>query len=183
MTGYPSIDKPWLKYYSQEAINSSLPECTLYDYAWEKNKNRLTDIVLEYYGTRITYDYFFKQIRQAADAFSSAGIQSGDVVTIMSLCTPETIISIYALNYIGAVANMVYITLSEKEIINTLEKTHSRMLIILDISLSQITSIQTAIKCPIMVIGVSDSLPIHLKLVYKLKIGQISIIFYHGRVF
>ena len=25
-TGYPSIDKPWLKYYSQEAINAPLPE-------------------------------------------------------------------------------------------------------------------------------------------------------------
>ncbi len=26
MTGYPSIDKHWLKYYSEEAINVSLPE-------------------------------------------------------------------------------------------------------------------------------------------------------------
>lgn len=26
MTGYPSIDKPWLKYYSEEAINAPLPE-------------------------------------------------------------------------------------------------------------------------------------------------------------
>ena len=25
MTGYPSIDKPWLKYYSEEAINTPLP--------------------------------------------------------------------------------------------------------------------------------------------------------------
>ena len=26
MTGYPSIDKPWLKYSSEEAINAPLPE-------------------------------------------------------------------------------------------------------------------------------------------------------------
>ena len=32
MTGYPSIDKPWLKYYSQEAINAKLPACTMYEY-------------------------------------------------------------------------------------------------------------------------------------------------------
>lgn len=25
MTGYPSIDKPWLKYYSSEAISGELP--------------------------------------------------------------------------------------------------------------------------------------------------------------
>ena len=30
-TGYPSIDKPWLKYYSDEAINAILPECSIYD--------------------------------------------------------------------------------------------------------------------------------------------------------
>ena len=32
LTGYPSIDKPWLKYYSEEAINAPLPECTIYEY-------------------------------------------------------------------------------------------------------------------------------------------------------
>ena len=32
LTGYPSIDKPWLKYYSDEAITAPLPECTMYEY-------------------------------------------------------------------------------------------------------------------------------------------------------
>lgn len=31
-TGYPSIDKPWLKYYSQEIIDAPLPECTIYEH-------------------------------------------------------------------------------------------------------------------------------------------------------
>lgn len=38
-TGYPSIDKPWLKYYSEEAINAPLPECTIYEYLYENNKD------------------------------------------------------------------------------------------------------------------------------------------------
>ena len=25
LTGYPSIDKPWLKYYSKEAIEAEMP--------------------------------------------------------------------------------------------------------------------------------------------------------------
>ncbi len=32
MTGYPSIDKPWLKYYTDEARNAPLPEGSMYDY-------------------------------------------------------------------------------------------------------------------------------------------------------
>ena len=42
LTGYPSIDKPRLKYYSEEAINAPLPECTIYEYLWNSNKEHLT---------------------------------------------------------------------------------------------------------------------------------------------
>lgn len=31
LTGYPSIDKPWLKYYSQDEINTPIPEKTVYE--------------------------------------------------------------------------------------------------------------------------------------------------------
>lgn len=39
LTGYPSIDKPWLKYYSEEAKDAPLPECTIYEYLVENNKD------------------------------------------------------------------------------------------------------------------------------------------------
>ncbi len=32
LTGYASIDKPWLKYYTEDAINAPLPECTIFEY-------------------------------------------------------------------------------------------------------------------------------------------------------
>lgn len=43
MTGYPSIDRPWLKYYSDEAINVEIPHMTAYDYICLCNKNRLNE--------------------------------------------------------------------------------------------------------------------------------------------
>ena len=55
LTGYPSIDKPWLKYYSEEALNTPLPECTVYELLWEKNKDHLDDIALMYFGKKISY--------------------------------------------------------------------------------------------------------------------------------
>ena len=36
LTGYPSIDKPWLKYYSEEAIHSAVPECSAYQRVLEQ---------------------------------------------------------------------------------------------------------------------------------------------------
>ena len=38
ITGYPSIDMPWLKYYSEEVRNAKLPEDTIYGYIKSKNK-------------------------------------------------------------------------------------------------------------------------------------------------
>ena len=40
MTGYPSIDKPWLKYYSDEAKNRSLPQETMYHRLIRANKGK-----------------------------------------------------------------------------------------------------------------------------------------------
>lgn len=54
LTGYPSIDKPWLKYYSEEAVSAPLPECTMYELLYSNNKERLNDIALNYYGRKIT---------------------------------------------------------------------------------------------------------------------------------
>ncbi len=58
LTGYPSIDKPWLKYYSDEAKNTPLPECTIYEYLWENNKDHLNDVALNYFDRKITFSAF-----------------------------------------------------------------------------------------------------------------------------
>lgn len=52
LTGYPSIDKPWLKYYSEEAINAPLPEGSLYDYMTACTQERLDCMALCYFGKK-----------------------------------------------------------------------------------------------------------------------------------
>ena len=170
LTGYPSIDKPWLKYYSEEAINAPLPECTMYQYIWESNKEHLSDIALRYYGTKTTYGKLFENIKKAANAFYAMGVHAGDIVTIMSMHTPETIYAIYGLNYIGAIANMVYMTLAEKEILHTVESTGSKFLLVLDAALEKVEAIKAELRVPVVMLGVADSMPPHIKLGYRLKV-------------
>lgn len=107
LTGYPSIDKPWLKYYSEEAISAPLPKYTVYEYLWESNKDHLDNYALNYFGNRITFRELFLQINRVAAAFSAIGIHRGDIVVVTSVTTPETIYAFYALNRIGAISNMV----------------------------------------------------------------------------
>ena len=61
LTGFPSIDKPWLKYYSEEAIQEKLPECTMYDLIYQENQSNLSHTALNYFGKKISYKLFLKK--------------------------------------------------------------------------------------------------------------------------
>jgi len=132
LTGYPSIDKPWLKYYSKEAINAPLPECTIYEYLWENNKLHLDDIAIIYYEKKITYWELFKKIDRVAAAFAYIGVKKGDVVTMLVLNQPETVYCLYALNKIGAIPTVINVLSSPKEIVHYMEECDSRYLVVLD---------------------------------------------------
>ena len=91
MTGYPSTDRPWLKYYSEEAINTPLPECTIFEYLWKNNKDHLDAVALSYFDRQISYREVFENIDKTANAFSAIGIHAGDIVVMATVNTPETI--------------------------------------------------------------------------------------------
>ena len=170
LTGYPSIDKPWLKYYSEEAIQAELPECTVLQYIKNKNTNNLNGIALNYFGNKITYREFFENIDKVAKAFLAIGIRKGDIVTIASMHTPETIYIIYGLNKIGAVANMVYLTLSANEIIENIKSTDSKAFIYFTMIQEKGRIIEKEFPDIITIIlDVSDSMPWYLKYPYRLK--------------
>ena len=169
LSGYPSIDKPWLKYYSEEAINMKLPQKTMYEYAWENNKNHPKDIVFSYYRKKTTYEQFFDNVRNAVKALHFKGIKKGDIVTVMSMHTPETIYLIYALNYLGAVSNMVYMTLSENEVLHTITNTESKLFFVLEPAIPTIEKIRDEIKIPVVVMPISDSMPVHIRTLYRIK--------------
>ena len=76
---YPSIDKPWLKYFKEETINVSFSDCSMYEYLYEYNKNYLSNIALNYFGRKITYKEMFENIDKVAVALQARTI----------LCLPD----------------------------------------------------------------------------------------------
>lgn len=170
LTGYPSIDKPWLKYYTEEAINAPLPDMSMYEYILNANKSNMDCTSLCYFGRKITYRKLFEQIEKTAQAFYSYGIRKGDNVTILSLMTPETIYCVYALNRIGAIANMCYLSLSEQEILDTVKVTNSKMIIALEVIQGKLKNIAEKFGMDkMLILRINDSMPILLNLLYKVK--------------
>ena len=160
LTGYPSIDKPWLKYYSEEAINAKLPECTIFKYLWDSNKEYLDNIALNYFDRRITYGQMFVNIKRAAKAFSALGVREGDIVVLTTVTTPETIYSFYGLNRLGAISNMVDPRTSEEGIRDYIKEVNAEYVLTIDAALPKIKKavIGTRVK-KIIVVSPADSLP------------------------
>ena len=69
LPGYPSIDRPWLKYYRQEVIVSSLPDGSIYDELLASCKDTPDAPALNYYGKKTTYGDLLKNIMLAAKAW------------------------------------------------------------------------------------------------------------------
>ena len=74
LTGYPSIDKPWLKYYSEEAIHAPLPEGAMYDYMTACNAGRMDEPALNYFGRKITHRKLQAEIDRCARALTACGV-------------------------------------------------------------------------------------------------------------
>ena len=138
MTGYPSIDKPWMKYYSEEALNAAVFDGSMYSYFVKSSVDRHNDTAVNYFGAKTTYGELIKKIDIAAMAFTREGIESGDFVTSFILRTPEFIQVFYGLNKIGAIADMEYVTLSEKEILKAVKEVKSKIVITTDLVLPKV---------------------------------------------
>ena len=181
LTGYPSIDKPWLKYYSEEAINAPLPECTIYEYLMENNRDYPDDIALLYLGRKIKYGELFRQIDRTADAFSALGVKPGEIVTVALPSIPEALYCVYALNKIGAVANMIHPLAGKEETLFYFNEVQSRIAVIFDGAYAAIADdIGKSSVEKVIVASPADSLPVALRVAYKLKVKAP---FLDGKVF
>lgn len=170
LTGYPSIDKPWLKYYSEEAINAPLPECTIYEYLWENNKDYPKDIALEYLGSEISYGELFAHIDACVRSLTALNVKPGDIVTVALPSIPEALYMVYALNKMGAVANMIHPLAGEKELLHYLSEVGSDVAVIFEGTYKIIEkSIHTTCVTKAVVVSAGDSLPFGIKQLYMLK--------------
>lgn len=172
-TGYPSIDKPWLKYYSAEAINAKLPECTMYEHIKECNQDNLRQIAINYYGNKITYGQMFENIEHLAASLEEMGVKEGDVVTIAMINSPETIGLLFALNKLGAIANMVYGQSSPEELCRDIIAANSSLVFTLDLFQEKFARITADAKLKkIVVASLTQSMSLANKLGARLLKGM-----------
>lgn len=168
LTGKPSIDKPWLIHYTEDQIKSSIPHDSIYNLLYEINKDNLDMLAIDYYGTKWTFKKFFEEIEKCASAYKEYGVNRGDIVTLCMPNTPEAIISFYAINKIGAIANMIHPLSSEKEIEFYLNEVKSKIMLVVDMDYKKVSNIKNhTLLEKIIVASPSNSMPLFMKAGYK----------------
>ena len=170
LTGYPSIDKPWLKYYSEEAINAQTPQCTIYQNICNHNKDYPNDVALLFFGKKITYKHLFKEVNRVEKAFIAQGVKQGDNVALCAPATPEAIYVILALNKMGANANMLNPTFTAQQLTERINETEATVIFVVNELYNRVEGIipNTCIKTVITCAAV-NSLGIVVKLLKKVK--------------
>lgn len=132
MTGYASIDKPWLKYYNENNIDKERLNCSAYDYMKHYNINNLSYNAINYMGNIITYKELLDKIDEVTKSLINLNVKSGDVVTLIMANIPENIYLFYAINRLGAVANIIDPRLKTDEIIDIVNNNKSKLVIAID---------------------------------------------------
>lgn len=172
----PSEGKPWLKYFSPEAVAAPLPQDTLYGYLVAQNGAYPDNAALNYYGNRIPFGRALREIDRTADAYQALGMLPGEIVTCCSLAIPETVYSLYGLNKIGGVSNMIDPRASSKGIRNFVAETGSRVLVILDAILEKNLDMLPELDVDTIIVQTAErSLPPMVRLLKRLKDGAVRL--------
>lgn len=163
------IKSPWMKYQGEKKNEVKVPQLSIYEVFKEAVQANGNAPAYNYFGTIVSYKKFLVQVDKTAEAFKRYGVNFGDTVTICLPNFPEGVICFYALNKLGAIANMVHPLSGEGEIRDYVNQTDSKIMITLDLNKKKVKAIinETKLKYVVLV-DADDSFNVFLKLGYQI---------------
>ena len=104
-TGYSSIDKPWLKWESEDNILRDYDTTNICDYFFKMVSSK--GKILEYCGAEFTKDDIKKKVNEYICMFGNLGVKEGESVSLLFLDVPECLFMILALAKMGVTSNVI----------------------------------------------------------------------------
>lgn len=168
------MEQRWYQSYDEWfSPNITYPDKTMYELYADTVKQFPDYTACAFLGTKITFSELLKQTDRTAAALKTLGIGKGDVVTICLPNTPHAVIAFYALNRLGAVANMVHPLTPSDELARNIESTQSTFLFVLNAFYPKYeqmlpgSSIRHTVVC-----AIGDYLPLVMKAGFYLTKGR-----------
>ena len=150
------------------------PEATMFEMVARMAQQYPNEPAYEFYNRKTTYAQFVRRIERAARAFWAFGIRPGDAVTLCLPNIPQALDCFYAVNRIGAVANMVHPLSARNEIVYYLNVAESPVIVIVDLFYEKVAAALADVDHPVTILTcrMQEELPLHLALLYTLKKGK-----------
>ncbi len=167
---------PWLRFYGDTPATIDYPDMTMYQLLAETAQKYPKYIAYIFQGKKTTYAQFMQRIDSAAQGLYHMGIRKGDKVTVCMPNCPQALDCFYALNRLGAVANMIHPLSAPQEIAFYLNVSRSKAILTLDQFYEKVASVISQSPdpdCRILIAKIADELPFPLNLLYPLtKAGR-----------
>lgn len=142
LTGYPSIDKPYLRYYDKKLLTEDIPNKSIYQFAYDSvlNDGKMDEVALDIRTSMydfekvitITYRDFFDNVKKYASASKNLGIGIDEIVPIIVPNTPEARYLIYSDSYIGATTYPISILLPERQLDKIIKENDIKNIFVFD---------------------------------------------------
>ncbi len=161
----------WSDNHSPENFRPEYPEFSMVSLLKETADKYPDYYALNFQNKKLTFAQMIAQIELVAQSLLASGVKKGDFVSVVAPNTPQALISVYAINRMGAIANMIHPLLSANEIKKFVEHVDSKAVITFDMlypKLSEITW-ETTTKPVTVLARIADALPIYLKPLYLAK--------------
>ena len=150
---------PWLSSYGEVQFHLDYPDFSISDALFESARKYPQQVALTFQDKDTTYAKLVPQILEAEKAFKAIGIKEGDVVTVCMPNTPQTVVCLYAINAIGAIASMIHPLSAIHEIAFYLKEAGSRTIISLDQFYGKLKKVRELVELDHMIIArISDAL-------------------------
>lgn len=159
-------EKPWHKYYEGQPIHINYYNGSIYDKLKETAYSYSNYTAYEYFGQECSFPDFIKKIDKIANALTQFKIVPNECVTVCLPNTPESFALIYAINKVGAIANIVHPLSAKTEIERALKEGNSSIIFYSDVSSKNVNDIKVKHK---IMIPTSYSFSKTLKFLYGLK--------------
>ena len=131
------------------------------------------NVAFYFMGRKTTYRQMAAEIGRCAKALKTIGVRENDKVTIAMPNCPQAIYMFYAVNMVGAIANMIHPLSAEKEIEFYLNESESITAITLDQFYNKFESVRENTKVVnIIIASVQDALSRPVRAGYMLTEGR-----------
>lgn len=146
---------------------------TMYEKVADAAEKYPNAVAFDFMGRPTTYKQLVKNINACAKSLKTIGIRENDRVTIAMPNCPQAIYMLYAVNLVGAVANMIHPLSAEKEIENYLNMSNSVTVVTLDQFYDKIEAIRANTKIVNVIIArIKDELSRTIRAGYMLSEGR-----------